>query len=101
MGNNPVNKTDPFGCIMPGDEKLPKEIQDEINNKWTPMWEAANAIGDKWSMNYAHEQAQALRDAYANSKSEGGLWSSVEYYAGKTASGIYGGCEAIANDYGT
>ncbi|TEB14559.1 hypothetical protein Psfp_02801 [Pelotomaculum sp. FP] len=24
----------------------------------------------------------------------------MQYYAGKTASGVYGGCEAIANDYG-
>jgi RHS repeat-associated protein len=72
VGNDPVNKTDPNGNYMPGDENLPQEIQDEIETKWGPMYNAAKAAGDKKTMEYAHSQANALRNGTISPQSSTG-----------------------------
>ena len=64
------------------------------------MYEKAEAIRDEWTMNYAHQKAQALRDAYYASLETNTWIDNVKYYAGKTSSGAAGGFNELANSYG-
>jgi RHS repeat-associated protein len=68
VGNDPVNKTDPNGNYMPGDENLSQEVQEEIETVWGPMYNAAKAVGDNKKMEYAHAQANALRNSASSFK---------------------------------
>jgi len=66
VGNNPINKVDPTGHWMPGDEDLPEEAQEDIEDL-TEEWENADSQEER---DRIHEEAEIIRDEYRNGSGE-------------------------------
>ena len=62
-GGNPVMYVDPLGLWMPGDENLPDWAQTAIRY-YTDEWLRNEENGNRVGMDYAHEQAEWIRNNY-------------------------------------
>jgi len=66
VGNNPINRIDPTGHWMPGDEDLTEEAQEDIEDL-TEEWENADSQEER---DRIHEEAERIRDEYRNGSGE-------------------------------